>query len=513
MEVVNFEKLMINTLSGIKSIVDLEKARAEGLTIDCFEAVYREAFDYLDRKLGHGKPVSKVDLEHRFGIELIDGIHDVAYHAHTLAQAVYRENVKKVCYEFIEDEDDSFVAGDKLRREIGKLIRPVQYEASRPVSGENQVERPPQKWLIDDILPEGWLTCFYGQNDSAKSYMATYMAMCISERYNFLAMPTSKRNVLYLDFENMGEDSFWNRCIEIARGMRLPCLATNAEGKNAVILPDLVYQEYIRTNLEDVFADIAETVESRNIGLLIIDSWGFATMRQNSSFAEGYAKEAKEVISNIGLLSQLPCTVVVLDHLDKAKTDPRSGAYGSVYKQNSYRWAWWVQRSEVTEDPHTGNHCKFQRWENTKHNISYKRKDVFVQLQWQNGGAPLSSTIRRMRREDAPEDIGGSGGAEEAETDRLGPSERRCYFLLQQMKEATLTELTEAMELSKPATLGAVGKLQDRKLAGLRKQTSKKAQESGKGGKPENVYYLLDTSETESLEEDEEMIKDHATDL
>lgn len=512
METVNFEKLMINTLSGIHSITDLEKAQAEGLTVDCFEEVYKEAFEYLYRKLGHGKPVSKEDLEHRFGIELIAGIHDVAYHAHTLALAVYRENVKKACYDFIETKSDSFTAGDRLRRDIGKLIRPVNSQSSRPVSGENQIERPPQTWLIDDVLPEGWLTCFYGQNDSAKSYTMTYMAMCVSERYNFLAMPTHKRNVLYLDFENMGEDSFWNRCVEIARGMRLPCLATNAEGKNAVILPNLVYQEYVRTTIADQFADIVETVEERNIGLVIIDSWGFATMRQNSSFAEGYTKEAKEVIDNIGLLSQLPCTVVILDHLDKAKIDPRAGPYGSIYKQNSYRWAWWVQRSETTEDQKTGNHCKFQRWENTKHNISYKRKDVFLELQWENGG-PIGSTLRRIRREDAPEDIGGSGGGEE-ETDHLGPTERRCYFILKDMKEATLTELTAAMEMSKSATLGAVAKLEDRKLVGLRKQTSKKAQEGGKGGKPENVYYPLDSgTETESLDEDEEIVKDDATDM
>jgi hypothetical protein len=512
LETVNFEKLMINTLSGIKSIVDLEKTRAEGLNSDCFEAVYKEAFEYLDRKLGHGKPVSKEDLEHRFEIELIEGIHDVAYHAHTLAQAVHYERVKAACYDFYETGrgGDSFAASDKLRRDIWKLVRPLSCEISRPVSGENQVERPPQKWLIDDVLPEDWLTCFYGQNDSAKSYMMTYLAMCVSERYTFLALPTHKRNVLYLDFENMGEDSFWNRCVEIARGMRLPCLSTNTEGKNAVILPDLVYQEYPNTTLSDVFADIAETVEARNIGLVIIDSWGFATMRQNSSFAEGYTKDAKEVLSNIGLLSQLPCTVVVLDHLDKAKTDPRAGAYGSVYKQNSYRWAWWVQRSETTEDPKTGNHCKFQRWENTKHNISYRRKDVFVQLCWeavQNGGGSMNSMIRRMRREDAPEDIGGRAPDDDDE-DGLSTSQKQSLRGLSYCPggEGTRSEVATNTDKSSRAEGDILESLVKKHILGIKQRKT--------GGRSADVYYRVqDANAITSLDDEEKINDDDAPDL
>jgi hypothetical protein len=153
-------------------------------------------------------------------------------------------------------------------------------------------------------------------------------------------------------------------------------------------------------------ADIQEIIAEYNIGLVIIDSFGFSMGEGKELEKSGPALDYMRIISSI------PCSVAVIDHVSKTKSDDGT-PFGSVYKLNSCRWAWWITAvsnpSPADNDGQEFPEGTYQRWRNTKHNMAARQKDFYAMFQWEKvDDNRFSFTARFITENQAPVEIGGT---------------------------------------------------------------------------------------------------------
>ena len=63
---------------------------------------------------------------------------------------------------------------------------------------------------VDPLLREGQPTLFFGEGDSLKSYLATFLTVIVAVGMQVAGLNPEPGNVLYLDYEEE-EDTFWER--------------------------------------------------------------------------------------------------------------------------------------------------------------------------------------------------------------------------------------------------------------------------------------------------------------
>ena len=66
-------------------------------------------------------------------------------------------------------------------------------------------EPAPMNWLIDGLVPEGFLTILYGNSDLGKSYVCLWLGLYVATGRDLSGQQIRERKVLWLDFE-MNED-------------------------------------------------------------------------------------------------------------------------------------------------------------------------------------------------------------------------------------------------------------------------------------------------------------------
>jgi hypothetical protein len=193
-----------------------------------------------------------------------------------------------------------------------------------------QLAKPkPKPFLVDDYVPEGYVTMLYGEGAQGKSYLALYLATCISIGEPFLLKGCRQTNVLYLDWET-DQDDFANRAYRIAAGMGMARPPTDT----------LMYMRLERP-LGMILPALKKLLERSRVGLVVIDSLTMAGVRDVNS--------VEKVTDFFEQLRSMKTTVLALDHQPKPQKDDMGYSHkrplGTVMKENLSRSVIQVQRT------------------------------------------------------------------------------------------------------------------------------------------------------------------------
>jgi len=177
-------------------------------------------------------------------------------------------------------------------------------------------EPGPREEIVQGIVPKNKITSLYADGGTGKSFICILLALCIVLGRRFLDLQTINGDVLYLDFEDDGEE-FTRRAYEVARGLKLDAPP-----------PGLFYRRVNRP-LAQVFYEVFNHVTKEQISMVVVDSFGAA--------CAGEAEGSRDSIALMQLLQRLPCTVLLIDHEPKARDGRGATQFGSVYKRNLSR--------------------------------------------------------------------------------------------------------------------------------------------------------------------------------
>jgi hypothetical protein len=196
----------------------------------------------------------------------------------------------------------------------------------RAISFVGRAKPPPQRFVVEKIIPCGLATSFYGGGGLAKSVNVLHLGMSVAfhgvDRWHGLKVMACP--VIYLDFE-MSEVVQLRRAKEIADGAGWPDTPQ-----------DFHYVEAAGHAAADVFGFALELVLGHGPSLIIVDSFGFSMQGES----ERSADVLSYVRNYIQPLQETGSHVLVVDHIARAIKGERAAdkeAFGSVYKTNAMR--------------------------------------------------------------------------------------------------------------------------------------------------------------------------------
>lgn len=210
-----------------------------------------------------------------------------------------------------------------------------QYRSPTPVINLAEVESSTEvEYLIPGLIPTDETSVLYGDGESAKSLCALRIGVSVT-----LGLPlpwgdgpTRICPVLYLDWET-NPRTVAGRLRRIAQGMHAS-------------VPQIHYRQCFRA-LNDELPHIREEISRRDIGLVIVDSIGFA--------ASGALVEDETARSAMNALRQMsPATRLVVAHVSAEAARQTTGAarpFGSAFFWNGMRSGLELRRAEEGADP------------------------------------------------------------------------------------------------------------------------------------------------------------------
>jgi hypothetical protein len=186
----------------------------------------------------------------------------------------------------------------------------------------------PIEYLVSGLIPEGETTILYGDGESAKSLCAMMIGLHV-QTGSILPWETLPkcRNTLFLDWETTPKTAA-ARMRRISSGHGFP-------------MPAVQYRQCFRS-LEDEAASIREEISRKEIGLVIIDSIGFAAA--GSLNDDAVARAALNTLRSFS-----PATRLVVAHVSKAEAERTNGKakpFGSAFFWNGMRSGIEVRRAE-----------------------------------------------------------------------------------------------------------------------------------------------------------------------
>lgn len=107
-------------------------------------------------------------------------------------------------FDIVDVSDDPIEASKKVMAERFQAVRIGEW-----------VQRPPPRWLIENVLPEADLAMVFGASGTGKSFFALDMAMAVALGREWREKPTVKGPVLWIAAEAAG--SVRNRALAYAR--------------------------------------------------------------------------------------------------------------------------------------------------------------------------------------------------------------------------------------------------------------------------------------------------------
>gem|GEM_PF-1149020 len=277
-------------------------------------------------------------------------------------------------------------------------------------------------WLVQGLIPQGYVTNLYGDSGQGKSYLALYLAVCVAAGLPFLGIPTAAGTVLYLDWELSGEAQ-GERLGRLLRGMGLH------EG------PDRLYYRRMEAPLEDCWEDVKGWCATLNPALVVVDSYQAAT---------GLDPLKPQAVSRAyGLLRELRCAVVVIDHQARAGDAPYEARweFASSYKRHLARSSLQLERTGERGGREMGLVLRHQ-----KNTFGPRHQDIELVLAFREDGAIV---IERA-------------AAAQAQDGRLFGLRGDLMRALTEMGQATAEELALALD----ADVGTVRNI----LTSLRRQ-------------------------------------------
>lgn len=167
---------------------------------------------------------------------------------------------------------------------------------------------PPQRWIIDGILPEG-LTLLCGAPKAGKSWLALDMALHVSSGEPFWNHPTTQGKVLLLALEDS----------ERRLKARMETLMRGCEGLQAALL----YPCFTVPPLESGFADGLDAVLTdfgggERVSMVVIDTLG--KIREPSRL-DGYQRDYAQLAALKKIADKHHIALLVVHHLRKMRSD------------------------------------------------------------------------------------------------------------------------------------------------------------------------------------------------
>ncbi len=186
---------------------------------------------------------------------------------------------------------------------------------------------------IEQLLPAGKPTLWYGRQGVAKGWMAVAAAVCTQAGLPLAGLRVRQGTALYLDWED-NEETLNERVQAIAAGLDLD------------ETPEIAYRKCRRTLPRDLNT-ISRYVQELEASLVIVDSVGPA------AGAVGERGSYEDVA--LGLFDALrhlePATILLIDHVVGAslnKNELVGKSMGSIYKMAEARAAWEIRADDDT---------------------------------------------------------------------------------------------------------------------------------------------------------------------
>jgi hypothetical protein len=185
-------------------------------------------------------------------------------------------------------------------------------------------EPGPLRNLVQDIIPEGYVTNLYADSGQGKSYIALRLALSVILGQPFLNREVIQGNVLYLDWE-LDAEMQRRRWGAICRGANLETAA-----------PGLFYRR-MDSSLRSYISRVRAWKRSARPALIIIDSVGKALGDD--------PLDPREAIRFYTLLEDLG-SVLCIDHQGKGGESSYQSKweFGSSYKRHLARSSWQLER-------------------------------------------------------------------------------------------------------------------------------------------------------------------------
>lgn len=228
------------------------------------------------------------------------------------------------------------------------------------------------EYKLFPILPEGEPTIMFADGGSGKSYIANYIALCITLPWldNPLKLKPKMGNVLILDYET-GGNTVRYRLQRILRGHSLAHIAVN-------------YRRCLIPLCKEI-DKILPILTEKMIDTVIIDS-AFGA-------CDGDLNENATAKNFFQAVRLMPATTLILHHVAKNIKGSDKSAYGSAYFKNAVRSSW-----ELVADSEPGDPNLKLALFNRKANNSMLHKPIGVEIDFIDPNGPV--TFRRIDAED-----------------------------------------------------------------------------------------------------------------
>jgi hypothetical protein len=184
-------------------------------------------------------------------------------------------------------------------------------------------EPPALRFVVADLLPEGYPTSLYGDGATGKSYLALMLGMHVVLGLPFLGRDVVRGRVLFADAE-LDEDEFLRRAYRVARGLGL---SAPPEGLFYQRLPESLAKRETVAECADMISGIAPI-------LTILDSFNAAAFGADTNASS----DVTALMRGIGSWG----TTLIIDHIPKTPTGTNLStvrAHGSAFKFNLSRSA------------------------------------------------------------------------------------------------------------------------------------------------------------------------------
>jgi hypothetical protein len=183
----------------------------------------------------------------------------------------------------------------------------------------------PMRYVVQDLVPEGFVSMIYGDGGVAKSMLAMSLGTAIAGRTAmWMGRVVRPAPVVYADFE-LDEGEQYRRATRLARGALM-------DGVPA----DLYYASAVGEPPERFLRGLRAACEANGVKVVVLDSLGMALAgdAQSSTDVIGFHKRCIDPFRAEGI------TVLIVDHQGKTVAGERyqnKRAFGSVFKENCAR--------------------------------------------------------------------------------------------------------------------------------------------------------------------------------
>ena len=214
---------------------------------------------------------------------------------------------------------------------------------------------------IAPIMQEKMPTLIFGEGDSLKSFLATFLCVLTRTGAPQAGLTPEPGNVLYLDYEETA-DVFWRRLDMLTAGMNCA-------------IPDGIYWRHMVEPLTAEAPAINKLVREKSIDLVVVDSAAPATLEPEN---------ANMVIPYFHTLRSLGCASLTIAHMTKASGGKGDSPFGSTMWRNLSRANYQVKADRSEE--HVAISLR-----NTKFNSQKRLKPIGYKFAFGDGAVTVTS--------------------------------------------------------------------------------------------------------------------------